>query len=153
VGQNRCGGNCETTYWQHLAAGASNTTTYDPYFIIDGDNAPTTTYQLCCSTGALKGDRLMVHLIPGMDAVWGDQLTLRYVDRWVRSDLWTQPDPCAPLSQGGGSNGSGGCKLDPDLTPGSIMTSSSVSRAGSAAESPPPRAPTRASPSGDRRAS
>ncbi len=119
-GQDRGG---ETAYWQHVQAADETGTTWDPYFLIDGANAPSTTYQMCCSTAALKGNSLVVHLIPGMQSVWNDDVTLDYVQRWVSHGMLTQPDPCAPLSQGGGPDPNGpGCILDPDLTPGSTMT-------------------------------
>jgi len=118
-GQDRGG---ESSYWQAVNGQVGNMTTWDPYFHIDGAYAPSTSYQQCCTSAAIKGQALMVHLIPGMDAVWNDPLTLAYVDRWVTHGMLTQPDPCAPVSQGGGPNGSGGCILDPDLTPGSTMT-------------------------------
>ena len=118
-GQDRGG---VSSYWQHVRKSKStHGTTWDPYFLIDGGYAPSTSYQMCCTTSALKSSALVVQLIPGMKAVWNDQLTLDYVERWVAHGMWTQPDPCAPVSQGGGPSGSG-CVLDPDLTPGSTMT-------------------------------
>jgi hypothetical protein len=114
----------EQEYWDHYAAQRENTTERDPYGFIDGGYTPSTSYQLCCTSSALKGQALMVRLIPGMAGVWGDPLTLTYADRWVNTGQWTQPDPCAPLAQGGGPDPNGpGCILDPDLTPGSTMTS------------------------------
>jgi hypothetical protein len=72
----------------------------------------------------MKGSALVVRLIPGLSEVWNDDASLEYVDRWVDHGTWTQPDPCAPVSQGGGPDPSrpGECVLDPDLTAGSTFT-------------------------------
>jgi hypothetical protein len=116
----------ESQYWLHVAADPANdnSTTRDPYGYIDGAGLPGNTYQICCNTPTLKADSLIVHLIPGMVATWNNQPTLDYVERYVTQGLRTQPDPCAPLNQGGGPNPSrpGECILDPDLAAGSTFT-------------------------------
>jgi hypothetical protein len=118
-GQDRGG---EQSYWEAVNGKIDNRTTWDPYGYIDGAYAPSTSYQQCCLSAALKGDALIVHLIPGMTAIWNDPLTLAYTNRWVTHGMLTSHDPCAPTTQGGGPNGTGGCQLDPDLTPGSTIT-------------------------------
>jgi hypothetical protein len=98
----------------------------DPYGFIDGSmNAMQSNdaYQLCCTSMSFKGEALVGHLMPEVRAVWGHPEFFDYVDRWVTHGVLSQPDPCAPLSQGGGPDPShpGSCVLDPDLTPGSTM--------------------------------
>jgi hypothetical protein len=72
--------------------------------------------------GSFKPAALLAYLWPPFKVVWNNTLFLEYVDRWVNIGLWQLPDPCAPVSQGGGPDGKGGCILDPDLVPGSNMT-------------------------------
>jgi hypothetical protein len=69
-------------------------------------------------TQALKGSALFVRLVPGLGALWNDDLGLDYADRWVAMGAYTQPDHCAPLSQGGGPDPAnpGHCIPDPDLS-------------------------------------
>ena len=76
-----------------------------------------------CTSQPWKGQVLAFHLMPGMKELWWNQLLSDYVDRWVEFGTWTQPDPCAPLDQGGGPNPArpGECVLDPDLTLGSTF--------------------------------
>jgi hypothetical protein len=121
-GQNR---GDESEYWDHVA-NPQNETTKDPYGYIDGAGLPANSYQTCCNTPTLKANSLVVHLVPGMVSTWNDPLTLNYVERYVTQGLWTLPDPCAPLSQGGGplpgNESPAQCILDPDLTAGSTFT-------------------------------
>jgi hypothetical protein len=114
----------ESEYWTDVADEATRTIV-DPYAIIDGGAIPGQWYQGCCTALAMKGSALVVRLIPGLSDVWNDDAGLEYVDRWVDHGTWTQPDPCAPVSQGGGPDPSrpGECILDPDLTAGSTFTS------------------------------
>jgi hypothetical protein len=121
-------GDCETSYWTALSTSDDTATPYDPYGYIDGAYTPSTSYQQCCTSSALVGDALMVHLIPGMDTIWNavsGQDVYNYAVRWKNHGLWTKPDPCAPLTQGGGKDPAhpGQCILDPDLTAGSTFTS------------------------------
>jgi hypothetical protein len=120
-GQNR---GDEASYWTELNDPGSNGTMYDPYGYIDGGNLQAEqTYQWCCTTAHLKGNALIVHLM-GMETVWSDDKSLDYVERWVTAGHHTQPDPCAPISQGGGPDPGGpNCVLDPNLTVGSTFTS------------------------------
>jgi hypothetical protein len=113
----------ESEYWTDLTEEATRTIV-DPYAIIDGGAIPGQWYQGCCTALAMKGSALVVRLIPGLSEVWSDDAGLEYVDRWVDHGAWTQPDPCAPVSQGGGPDPSrpGECILDPDLTAGSTFT-------------------------------
>ena len=114
----------EQDYWTAVRAGNDAQTGKDPYGWIDGGGIPNQSYTICCQNSALKADSLVIHLIPGMQAVWNDDASLDYVERFVTFGVWTQPDPCAPASQGGGPNPArpGECILDPDLTPGSTFT-------------------------------
>ncbi len=121
-GQPLFGG--EQSYWDDLTQ--QSTRTYvDPYGYIDGGPTPGTWYQACCTSQAMKGSTLVVRLVPGLQAIWSDDASLRYAERWVTSGAAAAPDPCAPLAQGGGPDPAhpGQCKLDPDLVPGSTFTS------------------------------
>jgi hypothetical protein len=119
-GQNR---GDETSYWAELNDAGSNGTMYDPYGYVDGgDLQAEQTYQWCCTTAHLKGNAMIVHLM-GMETVWSDDKSLDYVERWVTAGHHTQPDPCAPIAQGGGPGTGDECVLDPDLEPGSTFTS------------------------------
>jgi hypothetical protein len=119
-GQNR---GTEASYWTELNDASSNGTMYDPYGYIDGGNLQSEqTYQWCCTTSHLKANALIVHLM-GMETVWSDDKSLDYVERWVTAGHHTQPDPCAPISQGGGPGTGDECVLDPNLTVGSTFTS------------------------------
>jgi hypothetical protein len=114
----------ESEYWADLTDQATRTIV-DPYAIIDGGAVPGQWYQGCCTAQAMKGSALIVRLIPGLSEVWNDDANLEYADRWVDHGTWTQPDPCAPMSQNGGPDPTrpGECILDPDLTAGSTFTS------------------------------
>jgi hypothetical protein len=119
-GQNR---GDEASYWAELNDAGSNGTMYDPYGYVDGgDLQAEQTYQWCCTTAHLKGNALIVHLM-GMETVWSDDKSLEYVERWVTAGHHMQPDPCAPIAQGGGPGTGDECVLDPDLEPGSTFTS------------------------------
>ena len=118
-------GDCETSYWWVIQNSVDNQNDPDPYGFIDGGYAPSTSYEQCCVASALVGEALAVHLIPGLDTVWADTSVPDFASRWKNHGLWAQPDPCAPVSQGGGKNPSrpGQCILDPDLTAGSTFAS------------------------------
>lgn len=113
----------EDSYWESIRNGGSSgsRSKKDPYGLIDGGYRPGGSYQLCCTSVAWKGEALAAQLMPQIKDVWKGQTLFEYSDRWVTHGTWTQPDPCAPIDQDGGPDGSGGCKLDPDLTPGSTM--------------------------------
>jgi hypothetical protein len=114
----------EENYWRAVFNHNNANTGNDPYGFIDGGGVPDEAYSLCCVNSALKAQSLVIHLIPGMQTVWHDDAELDYVERFVTRGLWMQPDPCAPVDQGGGPNPDrpGECILDPDLTPGSTFT-------------------------------
>jgi len=88
----------------------------DMYGYIDGGYDPGNSYQFCCTSQPWKGTALVFHMIPEMKNVWYDQTFFDYTDRWVNFGVWTQPDPCAPVDQGGGHDTETDfCILDPDL--------------------------------------
>lgn len=120
-GQDRCryqDATGETEYWYDLGPDPKTRTCLDPYLLIDGGAEPGGWYQGCCTSQALKGSALLVRLVPGLGAIWNDDMGLDYADRWVMSGAYTQPDYCAPLSEGGGPDpkSPGHCIPDPDLT-------------------------------------
>ena len=119
-GQDRCkyqDATGETEYWYDIQNSPQTKTCLDPYLLIDGGAEPGGYYQGCCTSQALKGSALVVRLIPALAPIWNDDLVLSYADRWVTSGVYTQPDYCAPPSQGGGPDTSnpGHCIPDPDL--------------------------------------
>lgn len=107
----------ETEYWFDLGNNPTTRTCIDPYLLIDGGAVPGGWYQGCCTSQALKGSALFVRLVPGLAATWNDDIELDYADRWVAKGTYTQPDYCAPPSQGGGPDPAnpGHCIPDPDL--------------------------------------
>jgi hypothetical protein len=120
-GQDRCkyaDATGETEYWVDLGGSPVTKTCLDPYLLIDGGAEPGGYYQGCCTSQALKGSALVVRLIAPLAPIWNDDWVLAYADRWVTSGAYTQPDYCAPLSQGGGKDPAnpGHCIPDPDLT-------------------------------------
>ena len=125
-GQNNCAyaPGAEQNYWDDITAQAARVCV-DPYGYIDGGPSPGGWYQGCCTSQAIKGSALVVRLVPGLQAVWNDDATLAYADRWVTHGALTQPDPCAPLSAGGGPDPGkpAQCILDPNLTAGSTFAS------------------------------
>jgi hypothetical protein len=119
-GQDRCRYEDQTgeiEYWFDLGPDPKTRTCLDPYVLIDGGAEPGGWYQGCCTSQALKGSALVVRLVPGLGAIWKDELVLDYADRWVATGAYTQPDHCAPPSQGGGPDPAnpGHCIPDPDL--------------------------------------
>ena len=109
-------GDPEYGYWNIILTGSGNKSLPDPYGFIDGGYRPGNQYDYCCVAQPWKGAAISLHLLPEMQEAWGDSfLFFEYTDRWVNFGAWTQEDPCAPVSQGGGSDGSGWCVLDPDL--------------------------------------
>ncbi len=119
-GQDRCrykDATGETEYWDDLNGPPATRTCLDPYLLIDGGAEPGGWYQGCCTSQALKASALVVRLIPAISPIWNDDLVLEYADRWVEHGAYTQPDYCAPPSQGGGPDlaNPGQCIPDPDL--------------------------------------
>lgn len=116
----------EAAYWSYVKSDPGyNLEPPDPYGFIDGgmnEVRAINSYQLCRTTPPWKSSALIARLIPEIMTVWDNPTFFAYVDRWVNHGVTAQPDPCAPVSQGGGPDGEGGCVLDPDLTPGSTMT-------------------------------
>jgi len=97
----------------------------DPYGFLDGSMNGTQggdAYQ-GINSPAFIGSALIGVLMPPIRTVWGHPEFFDYVDRWVTHGVTAQPDPCAPLSEGGGPDpkNPGGCVLDPNLTTGSTM--------------------------------
>ena len=92
----------ETNYWKvvcsYLSTGKGNgyRSYSDPYGYIDGGGAPGDEYQHCCTSMTWKGSILTIKLMPELAEVWNDDVTTRYVERWVNEGGWAQPDPCAP---------------------------------------------------------
>ena len=111
------------TYWNQMygsVAGAS--TLADPYGFIDGGGkmgsafVPGGGYQSCCTSQGFKQTTLIMELVPALKTIWPFQELIDYAERWVTHGAWTQPDPCAPPSRGGGHNPETGmCILDPNL--------------------------------------
>jgi len=80
---------------------------YDPYRYIDGGEFPGDGYQQTFSNSAVGGT-LATILLPGGSAVWNNDISIDYLDRWLSSGTWTQPDPCAPapgICSGGSTSG------------------------------------------------
>lgn len=104
-------------YWERLATESSGGKSMrDIYGYIDGGWNPGGNYQGCCTSQPWKGEALCFHLIPELKQIWYDTTFFDYVDRWVNHGVWTQPDPCAPVDQGGGHDpATDFCVLDPDL--------------------------------------
>ena len=110
--------------WDKMTMGA-NDGSGDPYLFLDGsqngmqggDN-----YQPINSP-PFQGAALLGLLIPSIRAIWGHPEFFEYADRWADHGVQAQPDPCAPLSAGGGPDPTnpGGCVLDPNLVAGSTM--------------------------------
>ena len=95
----------------------------DPYQLVDGGPCPSCYYQSVLSQ-PYKGAALAGILMPALQDAWNPQQYKElkgYADRWVTLGAWAQPDPCAPIDQGGGANTDGNCVLDPDLIPGTTF--------------------------------
>ena len=97
----------------------------DPYGYIDGGGYPGSNYQYCCTSQPWKGSVLAVKLMPSLYDVWNDTMTISYVERWVDSGAYAQPDPCAPADSSWsnygvtfGPDGNGGCIIDMDSADG-----------------------------------
>jgi len=107
----------EEDYWNRLRTENSGAKSMrDIYDYIDGGYAPGQLYQACCTSLPWRGEALAFNIMPELKGVWNDSTFFEYVDRWVNEGTITQPDPCAPVSQGGGHDYTTGfCILDPDL--------------------------------------
>ena len=80
---------------------------YDSYRYIDGGEFPGDPYQQTFSNSAVGGT-LATILLPGGSTVWNNDISIDYLDRWLSSGTWTQPDPCAPapgICSGGSTPG------------------------------------------------
>ncbi|MFP4017501.1 MAG: hypothetical protein ACLFUI_10770, partial [Halanaerobiales bacterium] len=84
------------SYWGSLVTKGGNRSIADPYGIIDGSYNMPGSYQYCCTSQPLKGSVLAVYLMPELRPVYNCDKILQYIDRWVASGTWAQPDPCAP---------------------------------------------------------
>lgn len=121
----------ELSYWNYLKNDPGyNLEQPDPYGYIDGgmnEVRDADGYQLCCLSQPWKASGLAALLIPEIKTVFNSSKFFEYIDRWVTVGVTAQPDPCAPLSQGGGPllDGAGRyqkkCILDPDLEPTSPL--------------------------------
>ena len=110
--------NDEARYWETVATDTGQRSRVDPYLYVDGGSQPAAPYGICCVIQPWKGEILATYIMPSLQSAWNPNewsQTASLIDRWVAKGAKAAPDPCAPLSQGGGPNGSGGCKLDPDL--------------------------------------
>jgi len=97
----------------------------DPYGFLDGSMSSTQggdNYQ-GINSPPIAESALIGILMPPLRNVWGHPELFAYADRWVSHGVTAEPDPCAPLSEGGGPdpNNPGSCVLDPNLVPGSTM--------------------------------
>lgn len=113
----------EAGYWAGMTD--SHSTVRDPYGYIDGGlqirSSPDDEGYQGNTSMPIKYTALLLRLMPAWSANWPEltvygrthsvDSVLDYADRWVRFGRWTQPDPCAPLSAGGGPDGRGGCIL------------------------------------------
>lgn len=121
----------EEKYWKVVhsivstGASAGYKSYSDPYGYIDGGAHPGADYQFCCTSQPWKGSVLALKLMPPLAEVWNDTMTISYVERWVASGAWAQPDPCAPADSTWenygvtfGPDGNGGCIKDRDSTDG-----------------------------------
>lgn len=121
----------EENYWKVVQSYVSSGTfagykSYsDPYGYIDGGGYPGSNYQYCCTSQPWKGSVLALKLMPSLFDVWNDTMTISYVEHWVDSGAYAQPDPCAPADSNWenygvtfGPNGKGGCIEDSDPTDG-----------------------------------
>ena len=137
----------EDEYWSDVEVGADNGTNRDPYGYIDGGSIPGGRYETCCTLNVTKAYATVVHLI-GMEDVWDDPNSLEIVERYVTDGVYTQPDPCAPVSQGGGPHptNTGQCVLDPNLTVGQRSRASHAKPASNAAGFRPCTATSRTAP-------
>jgi len=104
-------------YWNRLETHSSGGKSMkDIYGFIDGGWDPGQSYQGCCTSQPWKGTAIAFHIMPELKDVWYDETFFDYTDRWVNFGVWTEPDPCAPVSQGGGHDyDSGFCIIDPDI--------------------------------------
>ena len=88
----------------------------DPIAMIDGGEAPGTSYQDCCTAQGMKGASLATRLLPGAKAVWNYQPMHDFADRWVGFGAWASPDnwnslgrtPSRNYTANHGSNRDGG---------------------------------------------
>jgi hypothetical protein len=93
----------EEVYWHKLedADAPGSKTIADPYGHIDGGYKPGGGYQHCCTSQPFKSSVTALHCMPVLKEVWNPRAVIEYVDRWVTHGTWTQPDPCAPVLEGG----------------------------------------------------
>jgi hypothetical protein len=103
--------NTEEGYWTNLVFDTGSRTIKDPYGWIDGGHRPGGSYQFCCTAMPWKASATALRLLPDLIPIWSHDPFLAYVDRWVESGAWTQPDPCAPPTGvcAGGDNAGSGC--------------------------------------------
>jgi hypothetical protein len=120
----------------------------DPYGFIDGGPGGSGGDYFNIHEPSLKGSALIGILMPALKTAWNPselQELIDFADRYngyspVLGGMWKSPDPCAPVSQGGGPLGPWfegyGCILDPDLVPGSTMNNFSCQAGKSCGRSP-----------------
>lgn len=103
-------------YWNRIINNSGSKSLADPYGFIDGGPTPGGGYQVCCTSQGFKQTALIMELVPALKTIWPFQELIDYAERWVTQGAWTQPDPCAPPSRGGGHDPeTGTCILDPNL--------------------------------------
>jgi hypothetical protein len=103
----------EENYWRNLVFDTGSRTLSDPYRWIDGGHRPGWSYQYCCTTIPYKANAAAAYLMPEIKAMWNYEPFFQYVQRWVSSGTWSQPDPCAPPDGvcSGGNNAGASCTL------------------------------------------
>jgi len=117
-------GSTEDHYWTYVRGLGSGRSNRDPYGFIDGGTCGMD-YQLIVSQ-SWKGSVLVASLMPSIQSAWNPtkwSALRRYVDRWVNTGVWSQPDPCAPytaygvygVNYGPDPRNPGMCILDPNL--------------------------------------
>lgn len=90
----------EWRYWDELVRTPDygGKTGPDPYGYIDGSSVPGVTYLMSGNSMQSKKFSLALLLMPELRPVWNDQEILDFTQRWVSHGVWTQPDPCAPVT-------------------------------------------------------
>lgn len=112
----------ERWYWEYIRGLGGSRSRKDPYGFIDGGKCGAD-YQIIV-TQSYKASVLATILMPSLQNAWNTapwEKVRKYVDRWVTVGIWSQPDPCAPVSgtygvdYGPDPSNPGMCILDADL--------------------------------------
>jgi len=106
----------EQMYWTTVMTGDGQKDCRDPYQYIDGTGKSGTMYQFCCTSMVWKDAAVSLFIMPEFAKLWGNDLMLTYVNRWVSYGVISLPDPCAPFDGNKtnygvtfGPDGKGGC--------------------------------------------